>query len=111
MKKLPGRLDFIASRVRLGTHLPQPRCGASSQGWIQDELHIGLVGRSLNTAYMRHKPIDSRLFSTHRHQLQALLVPKSLAIVNANDVPPTNADGTMAMVANSDLFYLAGIAQ
>lgn len=60
---------------------------------------------------MRHKPIDSRLFSANRQRLKALLLPNSLAIVNANDVPVTNADGTMAMPPNSDLFYLAGIEQ
>lgn len=60
---------------------------------------------------MRHKPIDPRLFSANRQRLKALLLPNSLAIVNANDVPVTNADGTMAMSPNSDLFYLAGVEQ
>ncbi|MFP6901504.1 MAG: aminopeptidase P family protein, partial [Opitutales bacterium] len=34
-----------------------------------------------------------------------------LALVNANDPMPTNADGTMMIHPNSDLFYLAGIEQ
>ncbi|MFM8468478.1 MAG: aminopeptidase P family protein [Limisphaerales bacterium] len=60
---------------------------------------------------MRHAPIDSKLFTENRERLKKLLPPKSLAIVNANDIPPTNADGTLMMPPNSDLFYLTGIEQ
>jgi Xaa-Pro aminopeptidase len=60
---------------------------------------------------MRYEPIDSQLFITNRERLKKLLLPNSLAVVNANDVPPTNADGTLAMPPNSDLFYLTGIEQ
>lgn len=60
---------------------------------------------------MRHNPIDSKLFITNRERLKKLLLPNSLVVVNANDVPPTNADGSMAMPANADLFYLSGIEQ
>ena len=60
---------------------------------------------------MRHHPIDSRLFVENRKRLAALLPEKSIAIFNANDVPVTNADGTLLNVPNSDLFYLSGIEQ
>lgn len=60
---------------------------------------------------MRHEPIVSRLFITNRSRLRSRLLPRSLAIVNANDIPPTNADGFLAMPPNSDLFYLTGIEQ
>ena len=60
---------------------------------------------------MRHTPIDSKLFTENRERLKKLLPPKSLAIVNANDVLPTNADGSLVMHPNSDLFYLTGIEQ
>ncbi|HTN75107.1 MAG TPA: Xaa-Pro aminopeptidase [Pirellulaceae bacterium] len=60
---------------------------------------------------MRHAPIDSALFVENRQHLKALLKPKSLAVVNANDILPTNADGSLAMQPNSDLFYLSGIEQ
>ena len=60
---------------------------------------------------MRHLPINSQLFKENRKQLSELLVPKSLAVVNANDVLPTNADGSLVMHPNSDLFYLSGIEQ
>jgi Xaa-Pro aminopeptidase len=51
------------------------------------------------------------LFTANRNRLRALLPPGSLVIVNANDIPPTNADGTGRMTPNSDLFYLTGVAQ
>ena len=60
---------------------------------------------------MRHQPVKSSLFRGNRERLCKLLPPKSLAVVNANDIPPTNADGTLVMWPNSDLFYLSGIEQ
>ncbi len=60
---------------------------------------------------MRHAPIPAALFMENRQQLRALLPPGSLVIVNANDIPPTNADGSLAGVPNSDLFYLSGVEQ
>src|SRR5262245_14375118 len=60
---------------------------------------------------MRHTPIDPRLFITNRERLKALLPPKSLVVVNANDIPLTNADGSLPMVPNSDLFHLTGVEQ
>jgi Xaa-Pro aminopeptidase len=60
---------------------------------------------------VRYKPIDPQLFLSNRERLKGLLPPRSLAVVNANDVPPTNGDGTLAMIPNSNLFYLTGIEQ
>ena len=60
---------------------------------------------------MRHAPIPSELFVRNRDRLRALLPQKSLVVVNANDILPTNADGTLIMVPNSDLFHLTGIEQ
>ncbi|KAB2675244.1 MAG: M24 family metallopeptidase [Verrucomicrobia bacterium] len=60
---------------------------------------------------MRHAPIDARLFVENRARLRQLMLPGALALLNANDVFPTNADGTLRIVPNSDLFYLAGIEQ
>ena len=60
---------------------------------------------------MRYKLPDSKLFSHHRANLTGLMLPNSLAVVNANDILPTNADGTLVMRPNSDLFYLAGVEQ
>lgn len=60
---------------------------------------------------IRPTPADARWFREHRQRLTALMAPQSMAVVNANDIPQTNADGTQAMVPNSDLFYLTGVAQ
>jgi len=60
---------------------------------------------------MRHQPIKSSLFKGNRERLGKLLEPNSLAVVNANDIPATNADGVLVMWPNSDLFYLSGIEQ
>lgn len=60
---------------------------------------------------MRHDPIEPKLFIANRERLKEPLLPNSLVIVNANDIPPTNADGCLAMPPNSDLFFLSGIQQ
>jgi len=60
---------------------------------------------------MRHKPIKNKLFAQNRKRLTELMAPKSLAVLNANDVLPTNADGSLPMQPNADLFYLSGIEQ
>ena len=60
---------------------------------------------------MRYLPIDNQLFITNRQRLTQLLKPKSLAVLNANDIMPTNADGTMTFRQNNDLFYLSGVDQ
>ena len=60
---------------------------------------------------MRHKPIKNKLFSENRKRLTTLLAPKSLAVINANDLLPVNADATLVMYPNSDLFFLSGIEQ
>ena len=60
---------------------------------------------------MRYRPIKSELFVSNRARLARQLLPNSLALLNANDILPTNADGTLALRANSDLFYLSGVDQ
>ena len=60
---------------------------------------------------MRYSPIDNQLFIQNRQRLTALLKPNSMVVVNANDIMPTNADGTMAFRQNNDLFYLTGVDQ
>ena len=60
---------------------------------------------------MRHAPISSKLFADNRERLSRLMLGNSLAVVNSNDILPTNADGSLRLMANSDLFYLTGIEQ
>jgi Xaa-Pro aminopeptidase len=65
----------------------------------------------LTTPRGRYLPIPVDLFIENRARLRTLLLPNSLALVNSNDVLPTNADGSLRLIANSDLFYLTGIEQ
>jgi len=60
---------------------------------------------------MRHVPIESSLFVENRIRLRKLLPKGAVAAINANDVLPTNADGNLPLVPNSDLFYLSGVEQ
>lgn len=60
---------------------------------------------------MRCNPIDASLFVRNRENLRGLLKPNSLVIIHANDILPTNADGTMHFRQNNDLFYLTGVDQ
>ncbi|MCA4897690.1 MAG: aminopeptidase P family protein [Bacteroidota bacterium] len=60
---------------------------------------------------MRYNPIPSELFIRNRKRLVNELKPNSLALFNANDTMPTNADGTMVFRQNNDLFYLTGVDQ
>ena len=60
---------------------------------------------------MRYDPIDNQLFVLNRQRFAALLKPNALAVFNANDMMPTNADGTMSFRQNNDLFYLTGVDQ
>ena len=60
---------------------------------------------------MRHKPIKSKLFVQNRRRIADRMGSKALAVVNANDILPTNADGTLPMQPNADMFFLTGIEQ
>lgn len=60
---------------------------------------------------MRYEPLDPKLYVENRARLAKLLPPKSIAVLNANDVLPTNADGTFPLRQNADLFYLTGVEQ
>ena len=56
-------------------------------------------------------PIPAALFARNRARLEQLMLRNSLAVLNANDVLPTNADGSLRLITHSDLFYLTGIEQ
>src|SRR5687768_15626975 len=60
---------------------------------------------------MRHAPIPAELFELNRSRLRELMLPNSVAIIHANDIVPTNADGVAAYYPNSDLFFLTGVEQ
>ena len=60
---------------------------------------------------MKAIAIPSALFTLNRERLVQKLPPRSLAVLNANDIMPTNADGAMGHLQNADLFYLTGVHQ
>ena len=60
---------------------------------------------------MRYQPADPQLFVRNRKNLVELLKDNSISILNSNDILPTNADSTLALKQNSDLYYLSGIDQ
>ncbi|MBW2143436.1 MAG: aminopeptidase P N-terminal domain-containing protein [Deltaproteobacteria bacterium] len=60
---------------------------------------------------MKYNPIDPQLFVDNRKRLAGNLQSKSVAVLNANDIMPTSADGTYPFVQTTDLFYLSGIDQ
>jgi Xaa-Pro aminopeptidase len=60
---------------------------------------------------MKYTPISSQLYIENRKRFAKKLKPNSIAVFNSNDIMPTNADGSMMFIQNSDLFYLSGIDQ
>ncbi len=60
---------------------------------------------------MRYETINPELFILNRRRLVKELPPNSVAVFNANDIMPSNADGTMKFRQNSDLYYLSGVDQ
>lgn len=60
---------------------------------------------------MQYPIIENSHFINNRQRLSARLTADSVAVVNSNDIMPTNGDGTMKFMQNSDLFYLSGIMQ
>src|SRR4051812_33299608 len=60
---------------------------------------------------MKTVAADARMFVENRERLRRRLLPNSVVVVNANDVMPTNADGSMGFQQNADLFYLTGVNQ
>ncbi len=60
---------------------------------------------------MKYFQINPNLFINNRNLLSAKLEENSIAIFNANDIMPTNSDGTMPFKQNSDLFWLSGVDQ
>lgn len=60
---------------------------------------------------MKYDPINSTLFIENRKRFIENLKPNSIALFVSNDILPTNADGAMGFVQNSDLFYLSGVDQ
>lgn len=53
----------------------------------------------------------AELSTLNRKRLKEILPPASLAVVNSNDIMPSNADGTLKYRPNNDVYWLTGITQ
>jgi len=60
---------------------------------------------------VRYETVDPQLFVSNRERLRSLLKPNSIVILHANDIYPTNADGTMPFRQQNDLYHLTGVNQ
>jgi len=60
---------------------------------------------------MRPSPISASFYKQNREKFNEHLEHNAIAVFHSNVQMPTNADGTMPFVQNSDLFYLTGIDQ
>lgn len=60
---------------------------------------------------MRYTPLPADLFARNRQRLYEKLPPRAVAILHSNDVLPSNADGTLGFIQNSDLYHLSGVDQ
>lgn len=60
---------------------------------------------------MKYTKVNSSLFIKNRNSLMSSVKKNSITILNANDIMPTNSDGTMPFKQNSDLFWLTGVDQ
>src|SRR4051794_29427727 len=103
---------------RFTAHERRACCDDETKSMIGDSRPFRSGTLPLTPAHSVHMKLQTRygsipasLFVENRARLKTLLHANSLAVVNANDVLPTNADGSLRLVANSDLFYLTGIEQ
>lgn len=60
---------------------------------------------------MRYQPLSAKTYTNHRKKLADRMSVGEMAIVNSNDILPTNADGNMPFRQNSDMLYLTGVDQ
>ena len=60
---------------------------------------------------MKYFQVDSNLFVKNRKKFMAQMRPKSIAVLNSNDIYPIGADSTLPFEQDRDLFYLCGADQ
>jgi Xaa-Pro aminopeptidase len=78
--------------------------------WSRQSIFIG-ISKNLEEIAMKYLPLETNLFIQNRQRFAAKLKPSSIAILNANDIMPTSADGSRSFIQNTDIFYLSGIDQ
>lgn len=60
---------------------------------------------------MKYSRIDNSLYIDNRAKIKKRLTAGSIAILNSNDMMPSNADALMPFRQNNDLLYLSGVDQ
>jgi len=60
---------------------------------------------------MRYQPLPPAFYVANRARIAEQLPQGALAIFSSNDPMPSNADGTLGFVQNSDLLYACGVDQ
>ena len=60
---------------------------------------------------MKYSPIKKDLYIDNRKNFSKHLKPNSLALFVSNDILPTNGDGSLGFIQNSDLLHLSGVDQ
>lgn len=60
---------------------------------------------------LRYRMPPADLFIGNRLRLRQALPPGAVVILQANDIMPTNADGSLGFVQNSDMLHLCGVDQ
>ncbi|MFN8438169.1 MAG: aminopeptidase P N-terminal domain-containing protein [Cytophagales bacterium] len=60
---------------------------------------------------MRYIPLPKTVYQRHREIFASKIPTNSLAVLNSNDLMPSNADGHLKFRQNNDLFYLSGVDQ
>lgn len=60
---------------------------------------------------MKYTAIKKDLYIDNRKNFSKHLKPNSLALFVSNDILPTNGDGSLGFIQNSDLLHLSGVDQ
>jgi len=86
--------------------------GVKTHPWKIDSTgRHDLLSWQFKRAAMKYTPLPNSLYQRNRAKFSAKMAKNAVAIFNANDILPTNADGTVKFRQNNDLFYLSGIDQ
>jgi Xaa-Pro aminopeptidase len=89
----------------------QPAGNAPPAHRSRGKYRLPAGGRWHESRRVRYEPITADFFTSNRDRLRALLKPGALVVLHANDILPTNADGTLPFRQNSDLYHLTGVDQ
>ncbi len=81
--------------------------------WVAPRLlrPVYLLLPLFNDIFMKHLPLNPKIFIENRKRFLKQMKPNSIAIFNSNDEVPSNGDALYRFQQNSDLYWLCGIEQ